>query len=208
MQIKGDRKLIIGADRLDPTKGVPNRIDGIERLLQKYPDSANKFISLQITPRSRAGIPAYEENRDLVRRRIMEVNDQGNESWKPIHYTEQNVPREILMGEYRAADICMITTLRDGMHLGIKEAIAAQDPDDPAVFILSQFAGAAEELEGHGVILINPYDPDTIAEALHEAMTMPHWQRKARYDSLIQVLQKNDVAHWARQCLRPLDNHI
>ena len=140
----GDNKLVLGVDRLDYTKGIPDRIKAFERFLEGNPDWRGKVTLLQITPKSRSDIEEYIEIESEVTGLIGRVNGRfGDAAWTPIRYVNRSYSRTVLAGMYRAADVAMVTPLRDGMNLVAKEFLAAQDPDDPGVLVLSEFAGAA-----------------------------------------------------------------
>jgi trehalose 6-phosphate synthase len=198
------RKLAIGADRLDYTKGLLERINGISHFLNTYPQNNEKIEFLQITPLSRDDISQYQRIISKVRQSVMSVNGRhGDEFYNPINFTEKNVPREVLMGYYRVADIGLVTSLMDGQHLGAKEFLAAQDPSDPGVLVLSQHAGAAEELGAAGALIIDPRKPEDIASKLETAFNMPKDQRVKTHEKLINHLSSHDVNHWARSFLKP-----
>ncbi len=141
-------KLVLGVDRLDYSKGIPDRIKGFERFLELNPDWHGKVTLLQLTPKSRSEIRQYGEIEAEVTGLIGRVNGRfGDAAWTPIRYVNRSYSRTVLAGLYRAADVAMVTPLRDGMNLVAKEYLAAQDPEDPGVLMLSQFAGAAKELD-------------------------------------------------------------
>lgn len=177
------RTLIIGVDRLDYTKGLPNRFEGFSRMLARYPEHRNKVSYLQVAARSREDVLPYQELKRELDRKAGEVNGRfGEYDWVPLRYITRPVARNTIAGFYNVARVALVTPYRDGMNLVAKEFIAAQPSEDPGVLILSQFAGAAEELTE--AIVINPHDADTIAEALHKALVMPLAERRERYDAL------------------------
>ncbi|MEE8657613.1 Trehalose 6-phosphate synthase [Acetobacteraceae bacterium EV16G] len=197
------RKLVIGVDRLDYSKGIPERIKGFEKLIQRYPQHEAKVVMLQIAPVSRAGVSAYQHLRREVDELSGHVNATfGTFDWTPVRFLTQSVPRHVLAGFHRRADIALVTPLRDGMNLVAKEYVAAQDEDDPGVLILSSLAGAAPELKA--ALQVNPYDPDQIAEALHLALTMKKEVRKKRWRFLNVEVQRNTAARWAAEFLSVL----
>jgi trehalose 6-phosphate synthase len=177
------RALIIGVDRLDYTKGLPNRIEGFSRMLARYAELRNQVSYLQVAARSREDVVPYQELKRELDRKAGEVNGRfGEYDWVPLRYITRPVARNTIAGFYNVARVALVTPYRDGMNLVAKEYIAAQPPEDPGVLILSQFAGAAEELSE--AIVINPHDADTIAEALHKALVMPLEERRERYEAL------------------------
>ena len=143
-----NQALIVGVDRLDYTKGLPERIRGIEALLEGWPAYRGRVQLLQIAPPTREGVEAYGAIREELERLTGHVNGRfGDLSWSPVRYINRAVPRAVLAGLFRRCRVGLVTPLRDGMNLVAKEYVAAQDPDDPGVLVLSQFAGAAEQLE-------------------------------------------------------------
>ncbi|HVV62858.1 MAG TPA: alpha,alpha-trehalose-phosphate synthase (UDP-forming) [Pseudolabrys sp.] len=192
------RAMIIGVDRLDYTKGLPQRMDAFERFLNNYSDWRGRVTYLQITPRSRTGIPEYEDIGRRTGEAVGRINGAfGEASWTPLRYINKAYSRTALAGLYRAARAALVTPLRDGMNLVAKEFIAAQDPEDPGVLVLSRFAGAAQECTD--ALLINPYDPEGVANALNRALSMPLEERKRRYARMFKQLCENDLTHWAQR---------
>ena len=177
------RALAIGVDRLDYSKGLPNRFEGYARLLARHPEHLQKVSFLQIAARSREDVVAYRELARELDRQAGDINGRFAEfDWTPLRYITRAAPRRTLAGFYRHARIAVVTPLHDGMNLVAKEFVAAQDSKDPGVLILSRFAGAADELTE--AVLVNPYDPDEIADALHLALTMPAAERRRRHEAL------------------------
>lgn len=173
------RALVIGVDRLDYSKGLPNRFDAFGRLLNSFPEHRQKVSYLQIAARSREDVSEYQAIRRELDRKAGNINGRFAEfDWVPLRYMTRAVGRNTLAGFYRAARIGLVTPLRDGMNLVAKEFIAAQDDNDPGVLVLSRFAGAAEDLSE--ALIVNPFDPDEIAEAMHQALIMPLDERKDR----------------------------
>jgi trehalose 6-phosphate synthase len=191
----GERKLIIGVDRLDYTKGLPERFDAFERLLAQYPDTRGRISLLQIAPTSRLDVPDYIDIQEELQSTAGRINGQfADFDWVPIRYVNRSYPRRSLAGLYRASEIALITPLRDGMNLVAKEYVAAQDPEDPGVLILSRFAGAAQQLDA--ALIVNPYDSDAVVEALQRAMNMPLEERYERWRQLFDNVTKEDVSGW------------
>jgi trehalose 6-phosphate synthase len=174
------RELAISAERLDYSKGLPNRFEGFARLLARFPQHHRRISMLQIAARSREDVVEYQALRRELDRLAGDINGRFSQfDWVPLRYMTQTVARTKLAGLFRIARIGLVTPLRDGMNLVAKEFVAAQDPADPGVLILSQFAGAAEELSD--AVLVNPYDPDAIAEAMDLALDMPLEERQERH---------------------------
>jgi trehalose 6-phosphate synthase len=199
-----DRALIIGVDRLDYSKGIAHRLAAFERFLQTQPNWRGKVTYLQISPKSRSEIPEYADMEQAIGSAAGRINGTyGEADWTPIRYINRAYGHAALAGLYRAARVGLVTPLRDGMNLVAKEYVASQDPDDPGVLILSRFAGAAHECKA--ALLVNPYDPDSVAAAIGRALSMPLVERRERHDTLFQVLSHNDVGHWADRFLTALE---
>ncbi|KFI30595.1 trehalose-6-phosphate synthase [Haematobacter massiliensis] len=197
------RRLIIGVDRLDYSKGIPNRIDAYERFLKRHPDFRGEVTFLQVTPKSRSDVPEYRTMQEAVAAQAGRVNgDNGAVDWTPIRYINQSLKRPVLAGLYRVAQVGFVTPLKDGMNLVAKEYVAAQDPADPGVLVLSRFAGAAREMVE--ALLINPYDIDATANALARALSMPLEERTERWSAMMDRLRAYDVHHWCRDYLGTL----
>jgi trehalose 6-phosphate synthase len=198
------RSLILGVDRLDYSKGIAHRIRGFAQLLRRFPQHRNEVTLLQIAPISRGDVPEYRSLRRELDELAGRVNGEHAEfDWVPLRYLTRTVPRNTLAGFHRHARVGLVTPLRDGMNLVAKEYVAAQNPEDPGVLILSRFAGAAERMEG--AIVVNPHDPDEIAEALHQALTMPTEERLARWQSLRRSVWQDTAAEWARSFLAAIE---
>ena len=196
-------KLVLGVDRLDYSKGIPDRIKGFERFLELNPDWHGKVTLLQLTPKSRSEIRQYGEIEAEVTGLIGRVNGRfGDAAWTPIRYVNRSYSRTVLAGLYRAADVAMVTPLRDGMNLVAKEYLAAQDPEDPGVLMLSQFAGAAKELTR--ALIVNPHETDAVAAALKRALEMPLEERRERHAPMLAHLMHNDIQKWAKSYLAML----
>jgi trehalose 6-phosphate synthase len=197
------RAMIIGVDRLDYSKGIDLRMDAYERFLHDNPEWQNNVTYLQIAPKSRSAIHEYAEMERMISGKVGHINgNYGEAAWTPIRYINRAHSRTALAGLYRASRAALVTPLRDGMNLVAKEFVAAQDPEDPGVLILSRFAGAAVECKP--ALLVNPYDPDSVSSALQRAMSMPLEERRARQDALFQILSANDVQDWGDRFLAAL----
>lgn len=174
------RALVIGVDRLDYTKGLPQRFAGYAQLLARFPRQRGKVSYLQVAPVSRGDVAQYRALRRELDEWVGRINGQHAEpDWTPLRYITRAVARPTLAGFMRVSRVGLVTPLRDGMNLVAKEFVAAQDPEDPGVLVLSRFAGAAQDLAG--ALVVNPLDPDEIAEALDAALTMPAEERLARW---------------------------
>ena len=194
------RDMIIGVDRLDYSKGIALRMEAFDRFLSSHPEWRGRVTYLQITPKSRSEIREYADMERQIGETVGRVNGAyGEASWTPIRYVNRNHSRAALAGLYRSARVALVTPLRDGMNLVAKEYVACQDPENPGVLILSRFAGAAVECAD--ALLVNPYDPEAVAAAIEQALSMPLDQRRARYDALFQVLAANDVKSWGERFL-------
>jgi len=198
------RDLIVGVDRLDYTKGIPERLRGFRRFLEVNPAWHGRITMLQITPKSRSDVAEYDALQHEVAEIAGHINGaMGRLDWTPVRYVNRAFGQQLLSAVYRMAKVGLVTPLRDGMNLVAKEYVAAQDPEDPGVLVLSRFAGAAHEL-GEGALLVNPYDVETIADALARAASMPLEQRRQRYQAMMEAVTTNDVFHWCRHYLDQL----
>lgn len=199
----GDAKNIIACERLDYSKGLPERFLAYEALLENYPEHRGKIRYSQIAPTSRGDVQAYQDTRHQLETEAGRINGKyGTLGWTPLYYLNQHFDRRLLMKIFRLTDIGLVTPLRDGMNLVAKEYVAAQDPDDPGVLVLSRFAGAANELTS--ALIVNPYDRDEVAAALNQALTMSRTERISRYNDMMNVLRQNDIAHWRESYLQDL----
>jgi trehalose 6-phosphate synthase len=199
----GDKKLILGVDRLDYTKGIPYRIQAFGRFLELYPEWRNRVSFLQLTPKSRSAVPEYAELDREVSTLVGKINgQQADPTWTPIRYVNRSFSRGVLAGMYRMAHVGLVTPLRDGMNLVAKEYIAAQDPEDPGALVLSQFAGAVERLEG--ALVVNPHEPDAVAEAIKVALEMGLDERKARWRQMFDEVMAGNIDRWAEDYLAAL----
>jgi trehalose 6-phosphate synthase len=196
-------RLALGVDRLDYSKGIIQRINGFDRFLEVNPEWRSRVTLLQITPRSRSAIKDYSAIEDEVTTLVGRVNGRwGEASWTPIRYVNRSHSRAALSGLYRAADVALVTPLRDGMNLVAKEYVSAQNADDPGVLILSQFAGAAAELTG--ALIVNPHDSEGVAAALKRALAMPLLERRERHGPMLEHLLSHNIDHWAATYLAAL----
>ncbi|HEY0180846.1 MAG TPA: alpha,alpha-trehalose-phosphate synthase (UDP-forming) [Dokdonella sp.] len=197
------RCLAIGVDRLDYSKGLPQRFEGFARFLLLYPEWRSKVSLLQIAPSSREDVPEYRELRSRLERVAGATNGRYAEpDWVPIRYVNRSFQHETLAGFYRTAHIGLVTPLRDGMNLVAKEFVAAQSAEDPGVLVLSSLAGAARELRE--AIVINPHDPDDIAESVQAALAMPLAERRERWAAMFDHLSRHDITAWRNAFLEAL----
>ncbi len=193
-----DRKLIVGVDRLDYSKGLEERFDSYEQYLTTYPEQHREVVMVQIAPPSRSNVQAYQDIRATLDEQTGRINGAfAHVDWTPIRYVNKGYQRDELAGIYRAAQVGLVTPLRDGMNLVAKEFVAAQDPDDPGVLILSRFAGAAHQLTE--ALLINPYAHEEVADAIQTALTMPLDERKRRWKAMMKNVSDEDVLWWREQ---------
>jgi len=189
------RQMIVGVDRLDYSKGLEERFIGFERFLAGNPDMRREVLMLQIAPLSREGVDTYQEIRSRLDALSGRINGEfADIDWNPVRYVNKNYRRDELAGVYRAARVGLVTPLRDGMNLVAKEYVAAQDPDDPGVLVLSRFAGAANQLKA--ALIVNPNSPEEIAEALKQALSMDQGERIRRWRTLYDSVRREDVSSW------------
>jgi trehalose 6-phosphate synthase len=197
------RKLIIGVDRLDYSKGLIERFAAFEHFLEVFPENRGQVTFLQIAPLSRGDVRAYGEIRQALEQAAGRTNGRLAEAdWTPIRYLNRNYGHATLMGYLRAAQVALVTPIRDGMNLVAKEFIAAQNSDDPGVLILSPLAGAAHELRG--ALQVNPYDTRGVALALQTALNMPLSERRQRHEQLLAATREHDIHSWYGRFLRDL----
>lgn len=189
------RDLIIGVDRLDYSKGLTQRFLAYERVLEKYPNGQSSLTFMQIAPPTRTGVRTYDDIRSELEQVSGRINGRFAETdWVPIRYLNKGVARKPLMGMFRVASVGLVTPIRDGMNLVAKEYVAAQDPDDPGMLVLSSLAGAARELRE--AVIVNPHDRDDVADGIATAINMPRAERRDRYAAMISTLRKNDIDAW------------
>ncbi|KAK46937.1 trehalose-6-phosphate synthase [Caballeronia jiangsuensis] len=197
------RKLVMSVDRLDYSKGLVERFRAFERLIEHDSRQRNNVSFLQIAPPTRSDVDAYRDMRFQLEAESGRINGRYAElDWTPIRYIHRQYERPVLAALFREAHVGLVTPLRDGMNLVAKEYVSAQDPDDPGVLVLSQFAGAARELTA--ALIVNPLDIDGMADALAIALKMPLDERKARYGEMMQQLRENNVSVWRDNFLRDL----
>ncbi|HEU0072007.1 MAG TPA: trehalose-6-phosphate synthase [Alphaproteobacteria bacterium] len=189
------RDLMIGVDRLDYSKGLIERFNGFERLLARFPERRKRVTFMQIAPPTRSDVAEYNEIRAKLEASAGHINGVFAEyDWVPLRYLNRSFTRQTLAGFFRFSRVGLVTPLRDGMNLVAKEYIAAQDPEDPGVLVLSSFAGAAEQLET--ALIINPYDVEEMAETMDRALDMPLDERQHRWRIAMDSVTRLDIGHW------------
>ncbi len=199
----GGERLMVGLDRLDYTKGIPQRLLAFEKLLRRHPELRGGVKLVQVAVPSREGVGAYRELREEVDALVGHIDGElATPSWSPIHYLHHSLSHAEIVALYAAADVVVVTPLRDGMNLVAKEFVASR-PDEDGVLVLSDFAGAADELSE--ALHVNPYDIERTAEIFHRALTMPLDERRARMAALRQRVMTYDVHRWARSFLSRLE---
>ncbi|HEV7553903.1 MAG TPA: trehalose-6-phosphate synthase, partial [Kofleriaceae bacterium] len=199
----GNRKLILGVDRLDYSKGIPERLEAFARFLERYPEWHNRVSFVQVSVPTRSDVPEYGELRSRVEALVGRINGaHGEQDWVPVRYLYRSYDQSTLARLYRHAAVGFVTPLRDGMNLVAREYVAAQQPEDPGVLVLSKFAGAAERMTR--AVLTNPYHVDGVAADLDAALRMPLEERIARNNALRDEVWKDTSAMWAQTFLAAL----
>jgi alpha,alpha-trehalose-phosphate synthase [UDP-forming] len=194
-------QMVLGVDRLDYTKGIPERLKAFRHLLASFPDLHRRVTLVQVVVPSREDIPRYRELKLEIERLVSEINGQYTDSgWVPIHYIHRSLERTELVAYYRAADIALITPLKDGMNLIAKEFCAAQ-VEERGVLVLSEFAGAADELK-RGALLVNPNDTETVARTIWQAYHMQGGERRQAMRRLRRYIRRYDVSRWTESFLQ------
>jgi trehalose 6-phosphate synthase len=198
-----DRRLIMSVDRLDYSKGLVERFRAFETLMEREPAQRNNVSFLQIAPPTRADMDTYRDIRLQLEAESGRINGRYAElDWTPIRYIHRQYERPVLAALFRAAHVGFVTPLRDGMNLVAKEYVSAQDPENPGVLVLSQFAGAAQEL--NSALIVNPLDIDGMADALATALAMPLDERRSRHAEMLAQLRENNVSVWRDNFMRDL----
>ena len=200
----GSRKLILGVDRLDYTKGIDLRLKAFREWLERPGTSIRDAALVQVAVPSREQIPGYQELRSRVEELVGQINgEHGEIGFAAVHYLRRNLPFEDLVALYRAADVMLVTPLADGMNLVAKEYVASR-PDASGVLVLSEFAGAVGELRA--ALLVNPHDVDSLAETIDQALRLPPREERRRMRSLINAVESNTVHDWANGYLAALSS--
>jgi len=196
---------LLGVDRLDYTKGLPQKFRAFGRFLEKYPDFRGKVTLSQIAPPTRESVSAYTDIRQELETLSGSINGRfGELDWVPIHYIHRSTPRRLLFEIYHNSRVGFVTPLRDGMNLVAKEYVAAQNPHDPGVLILSRFAGAAEQMKE--ALIVNPYDIEEMADGIKKALDMGLAERRDRHSALLAGIREDDTFSWCRSFLNSLDS--
>jgi trehalose-6-phosphate synthase len=197
-----NRQLVVGIDRLDYTKGIVERLDAVDRLLEKYPAFIGRFVFLQNGPLSRIHIPKYLDYNNEIFRRVIEVNERWKtKDWQPIILQKSHLPFDDVLAHYKAAHVVLVSSIHDGMNLVAKEFVAAR-ADERGVLILSQFTGSARELDQ--AVLINPMATDQFADALREALEMPEEEQVERMSRMRDVVRENNIYRWAGRIINEM----
>ncbi|HZS18464.1 MAG TPA: trehalose-6-phosphate synthase, partial [Candidatus Udaeobacter sp.] len=196
-----DRQLILGVDRLDYSKGIPERLRAFRDALERYPELRGRVVLIQVVVPSRVEIPRYHEFKQRIDRLVGDINGRFSTSdWLPVQYHFRGLDREDLLAHYRACDMAFVTPLKDGMNLVAKEYCACRTEEN-GVLILSQFAGAAEQLKS-GALLVNPYDVEQMADAILRAFQMSDAERTARMKRMRRVVREENVFWWVDSFLK------
>ncbi|MBV9813738.1 MAG: trehalose-6-phosphate synthase, partial [Acetobacteraceae bacterium] len=194
---------ILGIDRLDPTKGLPQRFAGVRRLFEKHTHWQRRATVLQIAATSRKEVQSYQDLRETLDRSAGALNaDLGMPDWQPLRFITRGASRDVVAGYMRVARVGLVTPVRDGMNLVAKEFVAAQDPADPGVLVLSRFAGAARQLDA--ALVINPHDADAVGDALHAALAMSLGERQDRWQALWTQLEDHTPERWGSEFVETL----
>jgi trehalose 6-phosphate synthase len=198
----GDRRLIVGVDRVDYTKGIPERLRAFDRFLEKNPDQRGKVTLFQLGQVSRIQVPRYKRLNDELSALVEDINwKHGDGVWTPVVFTRDYMPYSDILHLYRAADVCVVSSLHDGMNLVAKEYVAAR-ADEDGVLVLSRFTGAARELTD--ALLINPFDAEELSDAFAQALSMPEEERRKRMRKMRAVVEKGNIFRWAGKALSEL----
>ena len=199
LNLPADQRIAVGVDRFDYTKGILERLHAVERLLEKRPQWIGKFTFIQVAAPSRSSLEEYRDFQQRVHRLADRINQRfGQPGYLPVHLLAEHHEPEQIDELYRASDVCVVTSLHDGMNLVCKEFVAARD-DERGVLVLSRFAGAARELQE--ALIVNPYHVEETADALHRALTMPEGEQRERMASLRMTVRESNVYRWAGRML-------
>jgi alpha,alpha-trehalose-phosphate synthase [UDP-forming] len=199
LDLPPDHKVAVGVDRFDYTKGILERLHAVERMLEKYPEWIGRFSFVQVAAPSRSSLEEYKAFQDRIHRVTARINERfGHAGYAPVHLLAQHFGHEAVNELYRAADVCLVTSLHDGMNLVCKEFVAARD-DEQGVLILSRFAGAAREMPE--ALIVNPYHVEELADALVRSITMPPAEQRERMASLRMTVREFNVYRWAGRML-------
>ncbi len=195
-------RLLIGVDRIDYTKGIPERLLALDRFLEKHPEFKEKIIFIQMGVLSRIHLPGYKNLNDQINKLVEEINwKHSTDQWAPIILMRRHLSRKELLALYRLAEVCIVSSVHDGMNLVAKEFVSSRSDED-GMLILSQFTGSARELTD--AIFINPYDPEAFSDGIFHALSMPEKERQERMKKMRQVVQQNNIYRWAGKILSDL----
>ncbi len=199
-------RVILGIDRLDYTKGIPARLDAIDKFFTTNPQYIGKIVYLSILAPSREQIPSYQKLKQEVLEKAEEINKKYAKSdWKPLQFIFSVFPRNELINFYSKADVCLITPLDDGMNLVSKEfVIASSMSETPGMLVLSQFAGSAIDLTS--ALIVNPYDTIEVAKAIKQALEMPKKEKLQRMQAMVEILEERNIYDWAKDFVRATEN--
>jgi alpha,alpha-trehalose-phosphate synthase [UDP-forming] len=198
----GDAKLIVGVDRIDYTKGLPEKLRAVDRFFEKYPEFKEKAVFFQLGQISRLHIPRYKQLNDEINALVEEINwKHSQNSWAPVIFTRTYTPYADILALYRQSDLCVVSSLHDGMNLVAKEFVACRS-DLRGSLLLSQFTGAARELPE--AFLINPYDPESFADQIYQAITLPQEEQEKRLRKMRDTISQNNIYRWAGKVLSQL----
>lgn len=196
------QKVLLGLDRLDYTKGIPERLLALERLLEKHPEHAEKIVFLQMGEISRIHLPQYKLINDEINALVERINWKfSTDTWKPVILVRRHLSFSEILAFYRIGDICLVSSLHDGMNLVAKEFVCSRT-DESGMLILSQFAGASRELTDS--LLVNPYDREQFSDAIHTALTLKDEDRKKLMSKMRAVVQQNNIYRWAGKIISEL----
>jgi trehalose 6-phosphate synthase len=194
----------IGIDRIDYTKGIPDRLNAVDILLEQHPEYRRRFMFVQVGVPSRTAIGEYDRLNRELEAQVAAINDKWKtDSWRPIHFVQKHLDQSALIALHLLADFCVVSSLHDGMNLVAKEFVASRFDGD-GVLILSTFTGSARELTG--ALLINPFHGDEMAGAMHTAITMPVAERKRRMDRMRTTVESNNIYRWAGKIVDGIGN--
>jgi trehalose 6-phosphate synthase/phosphatase len=195
-----DRQIVLGVDRLDYTKGIPNRLEAFHHLLRTHPEIHERVTFIQVVVPSRSDIAGYEALKTEIEQLVSRINGEFTiAGWIPVHYIYRHLTRQELLGYYRTAEVAFVTPIRDGMNLVAKEYCAC-NIDGNGVLILSEFAGAVQQLHRYALV-VNPYDVSAVGQALFEALEMPVDERQRRMHRLRAIVRRHDIFRWVETFL-------
>jgi trehalose 6-phosphate synthase len=201
-----NRFMAVGIDRLDYTKGIIERFDAIDRFLEKYPEYVGNFVFLQLGPISRIHIPRYRTYNDEIYHRVVDINKKwAIKDWQPIILYKKHLGIEDILTYYKAANVCIVSSIHDGMNLVAKEFVASRI-DEKGVLILSKFTGSARELEQ--ALFINPIATDQFADVIRQALEMPAEEQAERMRKMRETVKENNVYRWAGKIISEMKRLI